>query len=494
LKRVDYLKWLGVSAVWITPFYHSPLRDLGYDVADFCNVDPVFGSLEDFDRLLDELHARGIHLIIDFVPNHTSDQHPWFTESRSSRTNGKQDWYLWADPSEGGGPPNNWLSRFGHSAWQWEEKRQQYYYHSFLLEQPDLNWSNPAVRDAMGNVLRFWLDRGVDGFRVDASAVMAKDPLMRDNPPEPNCSEATPPPRRWKPIFTDDRPQNMEYLEYIRSVVEEYDERVLAGEVQGTVDRIGHFYGNSRPRLHLPLNFALHDSLWDALSLQANIDAYFNAIPSDGWPDWVIGGHDKPRITRKIGQAQARVLAMLLFTLRGTPFFFAGDEIGMEPVPIPADRIHDPFEKLVPGYGLSRDPQRSPMRWDSNSTGGFTTGEPWLPMGHDVTTRNVGQLQADPKSLLWLYRSLIELRQREAALRIGDFHPLRSRNDVLMFERQYEQDRLFVALNIVDQPRKCIFSERGRQLLSTFLDGDVKTIDGAFLLRADEGVIIKLNR
>jgi alpha-glucosidase len=401
---------------------------------------------------------------------------------------------LWAEPSEGGGPPNNWLSRFGHSAWQWEEKRQQYYYHSFLLEQPDLNWSNPAVRNAMGDVLRFWLDRGVDGFRVDASAVLAKDALLRDNPPKSNPDESTPPPQRWNPVFTDDRPQNMAYLEYIRSVVEEYDERVLTGEVQGTIERIGHFYGNSRPRLHLPLNFVLHDSFWDALSLQANIDAYFNAIPSDAWPNWVIGGHDKPRITGKIGQAQARVLAMLLLTLRGTPFFFAGDEIGMEPVPIPADRIQDPFEKLVSGYGLNRDPQRSPMRWDSTSKGGFTKGEPWLPMGHDIESRNVEKFKADPKSLLWLYRSLIELRQREPALRIGEFKPLRSRNDVLMFGRHYEQDHLFVALNIVDQPRKCVFSESGRQLLSTYLDRDAKTMRGPFLLRANEGVILKLDR
>jgi alpha-glucosidase len=491
LGRLDYLKWLGVDAVWITPFYPSPFRDLGYDIADFCEVDPVFGSLADLDRLLVELHACDIKLIIDFVPNHTSDQHPWFEESRASRTNAKQDWYLWADACEGGGPPNNWLSRFGHSAWQWDDARQQYYYHSFLLEQPDLNWRNPAVREAMADVLRFWLDRGVDGFRADASAVLEKDPLLRDNPPEPNASDKTPPPRRSKPIFTDDRPQTMTYLEFIRSIIEKYDERVLAGEVQGTIDRIGHFYGNHRPRLHLPLNFALHDSPWDALSLQANIDAYFNEIPDNAWPDWVIGGHDKPRIARKVGQPQARVLAMLLLTLRGTPLFFAGDEIGMEPVTIPSYRVQDPFEKHVPGYGLNRDPERSPMRWDSTASGGFTTGEPWLPMGEDVKTRNVKALKADPKSLLWLYRSLIALRGREDALRVGDYGPLRSRNDVLMFERYYKDDRLFVALNIADQPRRCAFSKSGRLLLTTYLDRDATTIEMPFLLRANEGVIIK---
>jgi alpha-glucosidase len=491
LSRIDYLRWLGVDAVWMTPFYPSPFLDLGYDIADFCNVDPMFGTLADFDRVVAELHAHGIKLIIDFVPNHTSNKHPWFVQSRASRENAKHDWYLWADANDDGGPPNNWMSRFGGSAWQWDETREQYYYHSFLLEQPDLNWGNAAVRAAMADVLRFWMRRGVDGFRVDAAAVLAKDDLLRDDPPAPNSADK-PPPQRLNHVFTDDRPKAMTYLEDIRAVIDEFDHRVLAGEVQGKIDRIGHFYGSARPRLHLPLNFALLDSAWDALSLQGTIDAYFNAIPDKAWPDWPIGGHDKARIAGKLGQPQARVLAMLALTLRGTPFFFAGDELGMEPVRIPDKKVHDPFERLVPGYGLNRDAERAPMRWDAGENGGFTSGEPWLPMGDDVGARNVARLMEDPRSLLNLYRRLIALRLREPALTSGDYQPLRSRNDILMYKRVGGGSEILVALNTVHQPRKCPWQGIGSLLLSTWLDREDVMVEGPVLLRPDEGVVIKL--
>jgi alpha-glucosidase len=384
------------------------------------------------------------------------------------------------------------LSRFGGSAWQWDETTAQYYYHAFLLEQPDLNWRNVEVRQAMADVMRFWLQRGVDGFRVDASAVLAKDALLRDDPPETGADEHTPPPQRLKHIFTDDRPESMSYIEEIRGVVDEFPDCVLAGEVQGKTDRIGHFYGEAKPRLHLPLNFALLDTPWDALSLQANIDAYLNAIPERAWPDWVIGGHDKRRIAGKIGQPQTRVLAMLLLTLRGTPFLFAGDELGLEPVSIPADRIRDPFEKLVGGYGLNRDPERSPMRWDSSRNGGFTTGEPWLPMGDDVAQRNVGTLRSDPRSLLSLYHRLIALRRTEPVLIAGELQPVRSRNDVIAYKRVCEENAILIALNTVHQPRLCDWRGRGTLLLSTYLDGEQKDLTGPTLLRPDEGIIVKL--
>src|SRR3954466_10030119 len=338
-SRIDYLKWLGVAAVWLTPSCKSPFRALGCDISDYCSIDPAFGSLEAFDRLLKALHAEGIRVILDLVPNHTANDHAWFVESSSSRNSAKADWYIWADAAENGGPPNNWLSRFGGSGWEWCEARRQYYYHSFLVEQPDLNWRNPQLRAAIADVMRFWLDRGVDGFRVDASAVLIKDELLRDNPPNLKVGEDRPPPQRDMPVFTDDRPEAMHCLEYIRQVLDEYSGRLLCGEVQGKTDRIGHFYGKDKPRLHLPLNFALLDSEWNAISLQGTIDAYYNAIPKGAWPDFVIGGHDKHRVASKIGQAQARILAMLLMTIIGTPFLFAGDEIGMEQVPIPSERI-----------------------------------------------------------------------------------------------------------------------------------------------------------
>lgn len=491
LARIDHLEWLGVDAVWLTPIYRSPMLDLGYDIQDFLSIDPLFGTMDDFDRLLHELHRRDIRLILDFVPNHTSARHAWFEQSRSSRSNPKADWYIWADPAPNGGPPNNWLSRFGGSAWEWDERREQYYYHSFLVEQPDLNWRSAKVRAAMFEVLRFWLKKGVDGFRVDASAVLIKDDLLRDNPRNPDADDKTPPPQRFKPVFTDDRPEAMECLESIRAVLDEFDDRVLAGEVQGSIARIGHFYDNDRPRFHLPLNFALHDSEWDALSLQATIDAYLNAVPKQGWPDWVVGGHDKKRLVSKIGQDQARILAMLLMTLKGTPFLFAGDEIGMDQVEIPADRICDPFETLVGGYGLNRDPERSPMRWDGTRFGGFSSAEPWLPMGNPAE-RNVEQQKADPHSLLWLYRRLIALRRDMPVLTDGEYEPLPSRNDVLAFRRTLAGQTAMILLNIAHEPRRWSWKGRGTLLMSTHLDRDRQAVEGPTQLRADEGVIIVL--
>jgi len=492
IQRIDHLTWLGVDAVWLTPVYTSPMLDFGYDITDFCAIDPLFGTLENFDQFVRLLHARGIRLILDFVANHTSDSHSWFAESRSSRSNPKRDWYVWADPAPDGGPPNNWLSRFGGSAWEWETKTRQYYYHAFLREQPDLNWRNPEVRLAMADVLRFWMRRGVDGFRVDASAVLAEDELLRDDPPDPDADEKTPPPQRLKRIFTDDRRESMAYLEEMRKVIDEFDDRVLLGEVQGKTDRIGHFYGEERPRFHLPLNFALLDTPWDALSLQANIDAYLNAIPENAWPDWVIGAHDKHRIASKIGQSQARVLAMLVLTLKGTPFFFAGDEIGMEQVAIPPECIRDPFEKLVGGYGLNRDPERVPMRWNEGRNGGFTSGDPWLPMGHDVAERNVEKLKVDPRSLLWLYRRLISLRRSEPTLAAGDYLPLRSRHGLLVYKRVCAGNEILIALNTGHEPRKLESPSAGTVLLSTYVDRDGEIVDQSTVLRPDEGVILKL--
>jgi len=346
----------------------------------------------------------------------------------------------------------------------------------------------------MADVLRFWMKRGVDGFRVDASAVLIEDTLLRDDPPDPDAKDGTPPPQRLKRIFTDDRPESMSCLEEIRRVVDEFPGRILAGEVQGKTDRIGHFYGETSPRLHLPLNFLLLDCPWDAVSLQANIDAYLNAIPANAWPDWVIGGHDKKRVASKIGQAQMRILATLLFTLRGTPFFFAGDELGMEQIPVPPDRINDPFEKRLPGYDLNRDPERVPMRWDPSSNGGFTTGRPWLPMGDNVEERNVERLQQDEHSLLWLFRRLIQLRRSEPALTTGDYLPRRSRNDVLSYCRIFERDKILIALNLVHEPRLCEWEGEGRLLRATHLDRIEEPVRGPILLRPDEGAIIKLQR
>lgn len=490
-SRIDYLQWLGIDAVWLTPFFVSPMLDFGYDIADYCAVDPVFGTLEDFDRLVETLHRRDIRLILDYVPNHTSDRHAWFADSRSSRDSARRDWYVWADPAPNGGPPNNWLSRFGGSAWCWDDATGQYYYHSFLTGQPDLNWRNGEVRAAMAEVLRFWMRRGVDGFRVDASAVLIEDELLRDDPVDPEADESKPPPQRLKRIFSDDRRESMSCIEDIRRVIDEFDGRLLCGEVQGKIDRIGHFYGNDHPRLQLPLNFSLLDSPWDALSLQGTIDAYLNAIPDKAWPDWVIGGHDKHRVASKTGQAQAKILAMLALTLYGTPFFFAGDELGMERPDIPKAAVQDPFEKLVPGYGLNRDPERVPMPWDATERHGFTTGEPWLPMT-GIKTRSVAELQQDKQSILHLYKELIALRKATPALHSGAYAPLRSRNDILCYRRFTDREKFTIALNLTHDARRLQDIGEGDIVLSTWLDRRDVPLAPQHLLRPDEGIIIRM--
>jgi len=339
--------------------------------------------------------------------------------------------------------------------------------------------------------MRFWMRRGVDGFRVDASAVLAEDLLLRDDPVDPETDETKPPPQRLKRVFSDDRPESMAYLEEMRGVIDEFDARVLCGEVQGKIDRIGHFYGNrERPRLHLPLNFALLDSPWDALSLQATIDAYLNAIPAGAWPDWVIGGHDKHRVASRTGQAQARILAMLFLTLPGTPFFFAGDELGAERGEIPKQAVQDPFEKLVPGFGLNRDPERIPMRWDATENNGFTTGTPWLPIRGDAP--NVADLRQDARSLLHLYRELLALRKRSAALHRGDYKPLRSRNDILAYERFTESEKFTIALNLTHEPRRMPGIGQGKIVLSTMLDQTDRSKSEHDLLWPDEGIMIRM--
>ncbi|WP_407157145.1 alpha-amylase family glycosyl hydrolase [Bradyrhizobium sp. STM 3557] len=488
LKRLDYLQWLGVDAVWLTPIYPTPFRDFGYDISDYCGVDPAYGSSEDFDRLVAGLHGAGIRLIMDLVPNHTAAEHPWFRESCTSRDNPKADWYLWADPAGNGGPPNNWLSRFGGSAWHWHRAREQYYYHSFLPEQPDLNWRNPEVRAAISEVMRYWLERGVDGFRVDASAVLIKDALLRDNPPDVEADANTPPPQRYTPVFTDDRPETMACIETLRSVIDEYDRKLLCGEVQGKTDRIGHFYGDGRPRLHLPLNFALLDSQWSAFALQATIDAYYNALPEHAWPVWVIGGHDKQRVASKIGHAQARVLAMMLFTLRGTPIFYMGDELGMERVRIPDDRVRDPFAIKVKGFDLGRDPERAPLRWDDSPHGGFTKGEPWLPQGRPEF--NVKSLRDEPNSILNLYRELMALRRATPCLMRGDYQPIRARDDVLAYRRSLGSEQILVLLNIAGEPRRWDCGGTGLCLLSTDPARQRGPLDRAIQLQGNEGMII----
>ena len=495
-SRLDHLAWLGVDAIWISPIFRSPMADFGYDVADYRDVDPVFGTLADFDALVEAAHARGIRVLLDFVPNHTSDQHPWFLESRSSRADPQRDWYLWADPAPGGGPPNNWLSVFGGPAWEWDEPTGQYYYHAFLKEQPDLNWRNPEVRAAMHDVLRFWLERGVDGFRVDVMWHLIKDDRLRDNPPNPDCDArcARGRPSGCRPTYTTDRPETMDIVAEMRAVLDEFGDRVLIGEIYLPYERLVAYYGThpDGPGAHLPFNFHLIlVAVAGAASHARRSRAYEAALPAHGWPNWVLGNHDQPRLASRVGRAQARVAAMLLLTLRGTPTLYYGDELG---------------------HGATCRSRRSSSRTPRGSTGrtagatrsarrcagtarpepGSRRGTPWLPVGGDLERINVAAQRDDPASSLHLYRRLLALRRSEAALSIGAWSPLAADGDLLAYERSHAGRRLVVALNLGHGPLAADLPAAGRVLLSTHLDRDGEAVAGRVELRPDEGVIVEV--
>jgi len=466
--RLDHLVDLGVDAIWISPIYPSPMADFGYDVADYCGVDPRFGTLADFDALLAAAHAKGLRVLLDFVPNHSSDQHPWFVESRSSRTNPRRDWYIWRDAAADGGPPNNWISDFGGPAWEWDAATGQYYYHAFLKEQADLNWRNPAVAAAMYDVLRFWFDRGVDGFRIDVLWHMVKHPDFPDNPLNPDYTPAMGEMHRVLQLHSTDQPEVHGIAAEMRAIADGYGDRVLIGEIYLPVPKLMDYYGRDRAGVHLPFNFQLIDAPWNARSLAALITAYEAALPPGGWPNWVLGNHDRPRAATKFGGAQARVAAMLLLTLRGTPTVYYGDEIGLADVAIPPDRVQDPRELREPGLGLGRDPVRTPMPWDAGPGAGFSTGEPWLPLNPDWPLRNVAAQGDDPDSMLALHRALLTLRRAHPALAVGAMRMLDASGDVLAYERSEGGERIVVLLNLGSAEQSVTLTEGNyAPLLST---------------------------
>ena len=487
-SRLDYLVELGVDAIWLSPVFPSPMADFGYDVADYTGIDPLFGTLEDFDRMLAAAHKRGLKLLLDFVPNHSSDLHPWFRESRSSRESPKRDWYIWRDPGPDGGPPNNWISDFGGSSWEWDEATGQYYLHAFLKEQPDLNWRNPELRNAMTDVLRFWFERGVDGFRIDVLWHCIKAEGLPDNPVNrdyrPDMGEKL----KLLQTHSTNQPEVHELAADFRALADEYGERLLVGEIVLPLEDLITYYGTDRPGVHLPFNFQLVEAPWDASILRQMIAEYEDALPPGGWPNWVIASHDYPRIAAKLGEAQARVAAMLLLTLRGTPTLYQGDELGIGRVAIPPHRVRDPKELREPGLGLGRDPSRTPMAWDASTFGGFTTTEPWLPLHEDWRTRNVLAQQDDPDSMLSLYRALLRLRRSEPALSIGTWHALEGSEHVLAFERRHDRTRFQVWLNLTGTERRIgEAAHQSRCLLSTLGSNPPPG-----WLRPDEGVIVKL--
>ncbi len=541
--RLDYLQTLGVDAIWISPIYPSPMADFGYDVASYTGIDPLFGTMEDFDALLAAAHARGLRVILDFVPNHTSDQHPWFLASRSSRSDSKRDWYLWRDPADPSGPdderpasqryPNNWTSHFAGPSWSWDEATGQFYLHSFLKEQPDLNWRNPDVRAAMYEAMRFWLDKGVDGFRMDVLWLLIKDEYFRDNPENLEYSPGMHDHARTLPLYNADQPGTHRIVAAMRALMDSYgptlpgtdagdgildpftmvpvmgSNRVLIGEIYLPLPELVRYYfgreaqtggteGTSPeiPELrgaNLPFNFHLIQTAWNATRIAEIIQSYELLLPDGAWPNYVLGNHDQPRLVSRIGKQQARAAAMLLLTLRGTPTLYYGDELGMEDVPIAPEQVQDPAEKREPGKGRGRDPERAPMLWLDAPNAGFTTPEtkPWLPLQANWATVNAKTQSAEDRSMLNLYRRLLALRQSEPALHSGSITDVRAERDVLRFCRMDAGTGYQVLLNLGSEPAT-VKTPRGKVVLTTLLDGDGAEVSGDITIESGEGLLIAM--
>ncbi|HWI09341.1 MAG TPA: alpha-amylase family glycosyl hydrolase [Solirubrobacteraceae bacterium] len=468
VERLEHVRDLGAAAVWLSPIYRSPMADFGYDVADHTDVDPLFGTLADADALIERAHELGLRVLLDFVPNHTSDQHPWFAESRSSRDNPKRSWYVWR---AGDAPPNGWIANFGDQrpAWTRDEPTGEWYLHSFLPEQPDLNWDEPEVEAAMHDVLRFWLRRGVDGFRIDVAHAIGKDPELGDNEPGRRHSEG------WPSVHPR--------LAGIRRVLEEFDgERVAVGEVYLLDQRALAPYITSGDELHLAHNFVFLNLPWSAQRFRTVVDEFEELTREGGWPAWCLNNHDHSRTATRYGWSRARVAAMLVLTLRGTPFLYQGEELGLTDVHVPPDAIVDVDD---------RDPERAPMPWVAPSQAGpgagFTTREPWLPVHPDAELLAASVQAQDAGSDLAFYRELLALRAATAALHSGTYRSVTAAPDVFAFVREHEGRRVLVALNFAPFPRALPDEAHGgRTLLSTHEVAAPGTLAG------DEGRIVEL--
>jgi alpha-glucosidase len=470
--RLDHLQWMGVDAIWICPFYRSPMTDFGYDVVDYCDVDPLFGTLEDFDRLLADAHARGIRVIVDWVPNHTSDQHPWFVEARTSRESPKRDWYLWVD---GPPKPNNWKAAFGGDTWAWDDATSQWYLHLFLPTQPDVNWRNPDLAAAMQETLRFWLDRGVDGFRIDVVQGLTKDPSYPDDPPGQIQPHAA----------VNDCDDTHEVLRGLRRLADSYGgDRLLVGEVYLLSTATVAKYFGAGDELHLAFDFTPLYAPWEAGAWRRRIEEAEAELGSLGaWPTWTLSNHDNPRHrTRYDGpEARARAAAVLLLTLRGAPFVYYGEELGLEDAVMPPERVVDPG---------GRDACRSPIPWDGGPGHGWPGAEPWLPWSPDPKTRNVEALRADGRSILHLYKRILAARRSSEALATGEVRLLEpAAAGVLAYERSAGGDRRTVLVNFTSTPAGVALPEGWTVEVDSEGDGEGRAYAGR--LAGDQALILR---
>ncbi|HEY0376669.1 MAG TPA: alpha-amylase family glycosyl hydrolase [Pyrinomonadaceae bacterium] len=512
-SKLDYLAGLGVDAVWITPFYPSPQVDFGYDVSDYEAVDPQFGTLADFDRLVREAHKRRIKIIIDFVLNHTSDRHPFFVESRSSRTNPKRDWYVWRDPKPDGSRPNNWSSSFGPVAWTMDEKTGQYYYHYFYSQQPELNWRNPEVERRMFETVRFWLKHGADGFRLDAVNYLFEDPALRDNPVLPELRPGTTTGEHLQEKkYNRDLPEVQDVMVRLRAFNDRVNpESVLIGEAYVPKwEELMRYYGPDNNGVHLPFNFFLimepARTHLAATVFRSVIEASEKALQGR-WTTYVLSNHDNPRHYDRYGDRMnndriAKLTATMLLTLRGSPFLYYGEEIGMVTTePRTVDEVQDPVGKRYWPANKGRDGERTPMQWDASLQAGFTTGRPWLRIPASARERNVAAGEKDSDSILNFYKRLIRLRRRSAALLDGDYASVGADPHVYAYRRATPRQTMLVALNMSGEGRKLRLDESAlgknnglRVRLSNQAGSENRDVSGELSLAPYEAVILEVKR
>lgn len=503
IKRIDYLNEIGIKAIWISPFYPSPMHDFGYDVSDYKNIHPIFGTMQEFDKLLKEVHKYDMKLIIDLVPNHTSSEHKWFQESRKSRNNPYRDYYIWKDPKPNGKEPNNWLSYFGGAAWEFDKKTGQYYLHQFLKEQPDLNYQNPKVLKEILGVMDFWLAKGVDGFRVDVICNMWKHPKFPNHPINPKWNGKIPIQKHILK-YTVNQPGTHKIIKAMRKVIDKYNDRVLIGETYCPYKELVEYYGNN-DECHLPFNFHLLEVKWKALAIKKKVNDYEKTLPEKCWPSYVLGNHDQKRIASKVGtEKQTRIATILLLTLRGTPTVYYGDEIGMKNVKIPKNMIQDPPALKHPEIAdiVGRDPERTPMQWDKTANAGFSAKgvRTWLPVAKNFKTNNVKSLKANKKSVLNLFKVLAKIRSENSCLNSGKYkHVPTLQKNIFAYLRYDETGTILIILNFgsksytLDLSKK-LPGKKGTLLISSDnKPHDVRNLN-KIKISANLGVLINLTK
>lgn len=498
IDKLDYLNELGVDAIWLSPLYVSPMIDFGYDVSNYHQIDPVFGTLDDFKKLLDQAHIRNIRIIMDMIMNHTSDKHPWFLESKASNYNNpKRNWYIWQNPKNGV-KPNNWKSVLGGSAWEYDKTTKQYYLHTFLKEQPDLNWNNSAMQSTFFKEIEFWLKLGVDGFRFDAINMIAKDNELKNNPVVLGFFNSN---KKWA---TRNQPESYEKVKQLRILIEQYENVVSIGEIYtlppGDPKISASYLGSGVDSLHLTFDFSLIFRWWNARIYMRCIQKWYNQIPEGGWPSIVLSNHDLSRHINRFGSGfhkleKAKVAAVMLLTLKGTPFIYYGEEIGMYNSKITKSQIKDPVGKRFWPLYNGRDKARTPMQWNSQKNAGFTSGVPWLPVNRSYINNNVEKQKSEENSLYNLYRKLINIRKEYVSLNAGQWTPLLpQKNGIMAYSRTIESEKVFVFLNFTSKSKKINLgiNSKWKVLLSTHLHDEHINSTNEIKLFPYEATILKM--